>query len=787
MTVTDRRPAPPAARPQPAGPAPVPRSDAVRTLRVLLACALAILPLGALFVDKAWLVDGWATMAVVLGPVAVVRRWRPAGALQVWGGLALGALWLTAAFVPEHALGGLIPWSGTRQDVAALFDDLHRTTTGEVAPVHTTAATNFTLCAVLALLVALIDLLAVVGRHAALAGVPLLIVFTVSGAVPRQPVHWLLFVPAAIGFLLLLSVDADDEIRGWGRLMPRPGETRPRPRLAVSGQRIAVIAVSAAVLLPLVAPGDARNLIADAFHSGSGRGDSTDAGDAGFGGNGSVSLNPFVSLKGQLELPQPRDLFTVTVDPVPVADVFYVRTNVLSVFSGDGWRVGSRGDTESIGSTVFAVQPDGPLPVGDQFTARFEVKALGGNAPVLDRPISVSGLDGGVRWSGRDRILLGSDVRRGQTYSETVLQPRLTPQDLDAATGPYDAQLAGDLSVPAALPQRVRDLVARLTAGARTPYQRVRAVNDYFSPANGFSYSLQTKAGDSGSDLVDFLTNKAGFCQQFAASMAIMLRVAGVPARVVLGYTHPRPDDAGSFTVSTNDAHSWVEAYFTGIGWVPFDPTPPAAVGGSRGVLPYAPRASVQPSQAPSGSGSGATAANGKTAGVQRDETGPAAPAASGRTGGGTAPTLLAGLGVLALLLVVLAAVPGLTRRWRRRGRLAQARRGDPDPLWAELSATAVDLGYVWSPARTPRQIVDWLGPQARGAVGALEGLAAAVERSRYAPPTGGRAGSAVLVEHLRAVEASLRGRRPAGVRVRARLFPRSLGWPLPGAGARRR
>ena len=78
--------------------------------------------------------------------------------------------------------------------------------------------------------------------------------------------------------------------------------------------------------------------------------------------------------------------------------------------------------------------------------------------------------------------------------------------------------------------------------GKTTPYDQARALNDYFRDGeNGFSYSLSTKAGDSGNDLVDFLTNRTGYCQQYAAAMGIMLRVAGIPARVVLGYTHGTP------------------------------------------------------------------------------------------------------------------------------------------------------------------------------------------------------------------------------------------------------
>ena len=95
------------------------------------------------------------------------------------------------------------------------------------------------LCALLGLVAALVDLLAVVGRHGALAGVPLLIVFTVSGAVPRHPVSWIWFVLSAIGFLILLALDSSDDLQRWGYFVPRaqrvsaarrPGGVRPAHR-----------------------------------------------------------------------------------------------------------------------------------------------------------------------------------------------------------------------------------------------------------------------------------------------------------------------------------------------------------------------------------------------------------------------------------------------------------------------------------------------------------------------------------------------------------------------------
>jgi hypothetical protein len=110
----------------------------------------------------------------------------------------------------------------------------------------------------------------------------------------------------------------------------------------------------------------------------------------------------------------------------------------------------------------------------------------------------------------------------------------------------------------------------------------------------------------------------------------------------------------------------------------------------------------------------------------------------------------------------------------------------DPDPLWRELADTAVDLGYVWSPVRTPRQVVTWLRREAvdGDAEQALRTLAGAVERSRYAAPGDG-SGNRTLVAELRRVEVSLRSTRSGWERTRARLLPLSLGWTR--LGGRRR
>ena len=328
------------------------------------------------------------------------------------------------------------------------------------------------------------------------------------------------------------------------------------------------------------------------------------------------------------------------------------------------------------------------------------------------------------------------------------------------------------LTMPA-LPPSVQALVNRLTRGLTRPYARARAISNFFTdPANGFTYSLRTQAGDSGNDLVDFLKNRTGYCQQYAGAMAAMLRQAGIPTRVVLGYMHPAPDEHGDFVVTSFDAHSWVEAFFDQVGWVPFDPTPVSGLdGGPSSDIVYAPH-SYPSDNARDDPRARATPPTTAAPII-------AAPHSSRSVSG--VVTGAAVLGGLALLLT-----PALLRLSRRRRRLAAGRLGDPDPLWAELSDTAVDLGYVWSPARSPRQVAAWLARDAREPV-ALDALARAVEQRRY----GGTSTSdnADLTAELSRVTAQLREGRSGRIRVRARLWPASLGLGsrIRGAGRRAR
>jgi len=104
---------------------------------------------------------------------------------------------------------------------------------------------------------------------------------------------------------------------------------------------------------------------------------------------------------------------------------------------------------------------------------------------------------------------------------------------------------------------------------------------------SSFTYSLENPSGDSVDPLADFLFNsRAGHCEYFATAQAILLRTLGIPSRLINGFRRGEYNPwGGYFIVRQSDAHSWVEAYFPGAGWIEFDPTPSAGEWESGGLL----------------------------------------------------------------------------------------------------------------------------------------------------------------------------------------------------------
>jgi transglutaminase-like putative cysteine protease len=198
------------------------------------------------------------------------------------------------------------------------------------------------------------------------------------------------------------------------------------------------------------------------------------------------------------------------------------------------------------------------------------------------------------------------DLARDQTYTAWSYAPQPTAADLARSPASYPVQLSYDgyldvgpgVTVPTfGVPgreSRMRLLLdtyrryhvlrpyvplyaeaQRVVGRPSSPYGAAIALEAWFRRGGGFRYVEQPgPPGDA--PLADFvLRTRRGYCQHFAGAMALMLRYLGIPARVSAGFTSGSYDaDHGTWTVTDHDAHTWVEAWFSGYGWLPLDPTP---------------------------------------------------------------------------------------------------------------------------------------------------------------------------------------------------------------------
>jgi protein-glutamine gamma-glutamyltransferase len=166
----------------------------------------------------------------------------------------------------------------------------------------------------------------------------------------------------------------------------------------------------------------------------------------------------------------------------------------------------------------------------------------------------------------------------GIKYTVYSLPDSPPPTELRAAHGELPPGYGVYLQVPDAIGRDVRNLAGDITRSARSDYEKVLAVESYLR--ENFTYTLEM-ASPGGREPLEFflLERKKGHCEYFSSAMAILLRIAGVPTRNVNGFLGGEWNEYSDYiAVRAGDAHSWVEVYFRGVGWVTFDPTPAAEI-----------------------------------------------------------------------------------------------------------------------------------------------------------------------------------------------------------------
>ncbi len=147
----------------------------------------------------------------------------------------------------------------------------------------------------------------------------------------------------------------------------------------------------------------------------------------------------------------------------------------------------------------------------------------------------------------------------------------------NAGSDPFydnDKKLAPYLMVPDTISDRAATVAASLINDQDSPIENVQAIMEYFSAANGFSYTQYPGAVRGNENVVDkLLTEKRGYCVYYASTMAMMTRSVGIPTRLAAGYRTVK-DAAGQYVVDASAPFAWVECYFRNLGWIAFDPTP---------------------------------------------------------------------------------------------------------------------------------------------------------------------------------------------------------------------
>ncbi|RJG17032.1 transglutaminase family protein [Paenibacillus thiaminolyticus] len=190
----------------------------------------------------------------------------------------------------------------------------------------------------------------------------------------------------------------------------------------------------------------------------------------------------------------------------------------------------------------------------------------------------------GERYAPSANVPAGS--RLAYQYETRVL--RADPAMLRAVpklSAEEAARWSEDLQLPDSLPQRVRELGARLAEGSAGQYETVRRVQTFLLQEYAYT-KLDTEVPPTGRDFVDYFLFEArqGYCNHFSTAMAVLLRTQGIPARWVKGFAPGELTGPGQYTVRASDAHAWVEVYFPTVGWVPFEATPPAGMAAAAEV-----------------------------------------------------------------------------------------------------------------------------------------------------------------------------------------------------------
>ncbi len=676
------------------------------------------IPLGRLFrtgnIAAASFSAAAASTAVAWG----LRRIRTPTLLAAVASMAAFLWFASVAFFREAMLG---PFP-TPDSLSLIWDaavEAVRRSQTDVAPV---AATDSFLCLASFAVWAtawLADDAAIKLRHPMLAIGVTVPLYVLPGTILEATHRWAdagVYLGAA---LWVLFQDERFRLSRWGRVVGS-GVPGWRPGLAA---RMAVVAIALALVATPVLPGFGAP-----------------PGLRGVGGQGRrTAVNPLVSIKPEYLDRRPADLFTVHARTSA-----YWRLTALDRFDGFTWR--SAGQRPELPLSGRFITPQS-LSSRTRVVQEIEISGLAGPwLPAAYEPVRVDDLDD----VGADRtsrtLISPRDLRDGMRYTVTSRLPRLTYTELDLvprAAGGDDPSLIPYLELPGGVHNDQISRVAEITrtvvdaagAGDDAPFRQAVALQRHLRT---FTYDENVAIRHSIDNIEDFLTSdKRGYCEQFATAMAVMARTLGLPSRVAIGFAGgtigTQPDEV---TVTTRNAHAWVEIFFAPYGWVQFEPTPRS----DSVIVPgYTSPAAASPTtpETPETESPEPTPSDSPTTGREAPE-----PELGGGVGtsiaGRFVPVGLAAGGLLLLLLIAFPIAARGRRMLRRRGARTPAERIAVRYLDFLDWCAAAGLGRA--SAETPLEHARRLAGPSTGSSPdgtAVQLLARQVVDVVYAPPNG--------------------------------------------------
>lgn len=658
----------------------------------------------------------------------------------------------------------------------------------------------------------------IVRHRPSLAVIPGLVLVLQFATMDRTPTS-LLAILAFTGVvtLILLAVAHDERSATAGRMSHTSGVTTARslvaPGAAIGAAVLMVGTLTAVTAFDDRVPYDghvrwraATGLTGDFF--------------------GGVSYNPFVSIQQSLVTQSDTPLFLARLSGENVeSSQVYFRLLTMETYQ-NGQFFADRPEVESLDSEQWEnaghafVGPTSQLRTDiqidqlemDWLPAAYTPIAVAANEEVITNSIRVRGDDGSI-------ILEGGVSYPEMLYSVTsdIPQPdlavlvandegELSPMFAAAAETsdevpepvlpvsqrPLPADADAYLALPDSLDEDIAALAQAQTAGLETDFERGVALEAWFR-SNEFTYTTDIPAGHGATDVSAWLLvedspfYRAGYCENFATSMAVMARTLGIPSRVVLGFTpgeefEPDLDDPDAdptdqyVVVRDRNAHAWVELWMPSQGWVRFDPTPrpdqvnPATTGDLGAAIGFDASAFLElvPETDPALLG---PATGFFDPGLIPEESfdfdaDAFDESADGRGGllDVASPVLL----VLLAALILIGGVPAL-KWWKRRQRRTRLSEGDIAAAWEDIVATLTDYGAEPAETLTPSELAASVDP-------AMEPLAEVYGDWVYGPHNGANASAvATALRSLDDTTERLQDRHSRTQKLKARYRPTSL------------